>query len=57
MILDWEHQVTGPGYTGISQGISGSEIRAKVQSDDPVGALGIKWSSSVTLAIFGHFSL
>jgi hypothetical protein len=30
MILDWEHQVTGPGYTGISQGLLGSEIRAKL---------------------------
>ncbi len=52
MILHWEHQVTGLGYTVIS----GSEIRAKLPygtphwSDDPVGRQGKKWGSSVTLA-------
>lgn len=57
MILHWEHQVTGPGYTGIS-GIL--RVRVSVQtalrSDDPVGGQGIEWSSSVTLATFGQFS-
>lgn len=54
MILDWEYQVTGPGYTDILRylrvRISG---QITLQSDD---GLGTKWSSSVTLAIFSHSS-
>ena len=60
MILHWEHQVTGSGYTVIS----GSEIRAKLPycmpgtpywSDDPVGRQGKKWSST-SVPQFSRFS-